>query len=222
MAAIRFYYMAESPPCRAVETVAGLVGVKLDKRPLNLSTGEHLKEDYVKLNPLHKVPFIVDGDFKMGESRAIMMYLVNKYKPNDALYPSDPVKRAKIDEFLFYEAGTLYTGQFPLFWTRFTTGGDWTPEQEKTHRDNLNYVDQRLGQSGTKFLTGDEVTIADISFVTYTLNYSEALELDMSQYKNLLAYVKAVRSAVPNYGEVNDKPFENFKNFVQSKKQAAK
>jgi hypothetical protein len=36
-----------------------------------------------------KVPLMVDGDLKMGESRAIMMYLVNKYKPHDEhLYPA--------------------------------------------------------------------------------------------------------------------------------------
>lgn len=42
------------------------------------------------------------------DSRAIMCYLVNRYDPESKLYPRDPLKRAKIDQMLYYDLGTLY------------------------------------------------------------------------------------------------------------------
>lgn len=112
--------MPESQPCRAVEMVANMVGVKLEKHYLNLSKREHLSDSYKALDPSRKVPFIIDGDLKLGESRAIMAYLVNKYKQNDEhLYPQSNLElRAKIDELLQYDVGTLWPAKSKLFWPK--------------------------------------------------------------------------------------------------------
>uniref|UniRef100_A0A6G1SNS2 Glutathione S-transferase 1, isoform D n=1 Tax=Aceria tosichella TaxID=561515 RepID=A0A6G1SNS2_9ACAR len=218
---VQFYYMPESAACRAVELVAGMVGVKLDKHHVNLMAGDHLKEDYVKLYPLHKVPFIVDGGLKMGESRAIMMYLVNKYKPNDPLYPNDADKRAAIDELLFYEIGTLYQAHLLTLIRPFIVGNAKVidPEQEKALKESLQYVDQRIGAAGTKFMFGNQLTIADISLMG-TLDYTYVTDYDLSEYKNLVAYLARVKAAIPNYSEINDKPLEDFRQWIRSKRAA--
>ena len=64
---IDFYYIPESPPCRTVELVANQINVELNKKFLNLAEGEHLKEDFLKINPQHTVPTIVDGDLMLTE-----------------------------------------------------------------------------------------------------------------------------------------------------------
>ena len=49
-----------------------------------------------------------DG-FALFESRAIATYLIQKYKPDSNLYPSDDLKaRSSIDKFLHYDLGTFY------------------------------------------------------------------------------------------------------------------
>lgn len=49
------------------------------------------------------MPVLIDGDFKLTESRAIGCYLAN-LQPNNSLYPSDPRKRAVVDQMLYVDA----------------------------------------------------------------------------------------------------------------------
>lgn len=52
---------------------------------------------FLALNPMGKVPVLVDGDFVLPESVAINAYLANK-QPTDLL-PSEPQARARIDQW---------------------------------------------------------------------------------------------------------------------------
>lgn len=85
-----FYYSPLSPPCRSVQLVAKALGLELNLKLVNMLEKEHLKPEFVKINPQHTIPTLVDNDFVIWESRAILVYLIEKYAKNDALYPKDP------------------------------------------------------------------------------------------------------------------------------------
>lgn len=76
---VDFYYLPGSSPCRSVIMAAKAVGVELNKKLLNLQAGEHLKPEFLKINPQHTIPTLVDNGFALWESRAILVYLVEKY-----------------------------------------------------------------------------------------------------------------------------------------------
>ena len=55
------------------------LGVPYEYILLDMKAGEHKQPEYLSINPMGKVPAIVDGDFKLWESGAILVYLANKY-----------------------------------------------------------------------------------------------------------------------------------------------
>lgn len=97
------YYTAGSPPARAVLFLIRYLDVDVEVKSLNLLQGEQLSEEFLKINPAHEVPTLVDGDFVLTESRAIFAYLVNSRKSGSDLYPSEPKARARVDQRLSYD-----------------------------------------------------------------------------------------------------------------------
>lgn len=81
---------------------------------INLAAKVQYNEDFLKLNPLHKVPVLIDGDYILTESRAIIAYLVNSKKVNHSLYPTDAKARGLIDSKLYFDATIIYPGNYGI------------------------------------------------------------------------------------------------------------
>lgn len=79
---VELWWHPGSPPARAVELACKYAGVEVDRKFVDLMKGEHMSPDFVAINPQHCVPTIRDGDLVIWESRAIMQYVFNQYKPN--------------------------------------------------------------------------------------------------------------------------------------------
>jgi Glutathione S-transferase, N-terminal domain len=56
---------------------------------INLYREDNLTEEYLKINPTGTIPALVDklSDVKVWDIHAIGIYLVQKFAPNDSLYP---------------------------------------------------------------------------------------------------------------------------------------
>lgn len=107
-AGLKFFHAWGSPPSRSCYMLLKALDLDVDVKLVNLAAGEQNSEEFLKLNPLHQVPVMVDDQFVLTESRAILGYLVNKFKPDSPLYPSDPQKRAIIDQRLYYDATVVF------------------------------------------------------------------------------------------------------------------
>lgn len=105
---LKLYYIDFSPPARAALLAIRNVGVDVELVHIKLTEDEHLKPEFVKLNPRHQIPVLTDGDYVLCESRAIMAYLVNKYKPGSDLYPTDAQERGLVDERMYFDATVVF------------------------------------------------------------------------------------------------------------------
>jgi glutathione S-transferase len=70
--------------------------VSYELKTMSFSSGDLRKPDYLAVNPRHKVPAIVDGDFALYESTAIVEYLDEAYSSAAKLFPGDVRQRATI------------------------------------------------------------------------------------------------------------------------------
>jgi glutathione S-transferase len=92
-------------------------------RMLSFSARDTLKPEFIALNPRHQVPVLVDGDFVLYESNAIVEYLDEAYPGRGApLFPGDVRQRALVRRLIeevdnyFYEATSQVLTQ--AFWKK--------------------------------------------------------------------------------------------------------
>ena len=83
--------------------------LEVDIKHVDFRKKDNKTEEYSKLNPLQQVPVFVDEDgFVLTESRAISTFLVNSRSSESLLYPKDPMKRALVDQRLYYDATVVF------------------------------------------------------------------------------------------------------------------
>jgi len=102
-AGLRVYYDLMSQPSRAVYLFLKANKIPFTSKPVALRKGEHLGEEFGKVNPFHLVPVIEDNGFKLSESVAILRYLSDKYQVKDHWYPRDLQQRAIVDRFMAWQ-----------------------------------------------------------------------------------------------------------------------
>jgi glutathione S-transferase len=94
---IVLYYGSGSPFAWRVQLALEHKALAYERKVLSFSAGDTRKPEFVKLNPRHEVPTIVDGDFVLYESDAIAEYLEEAYPGRGApLFPGDLRTRATV------------------------------------------------------------------------------------------------------------------------------
>lgn len=98
---MKLYHFPVSPNCRKVEMVIHHLHIACEKQLVDPSQGHNRTPEYLQLNPNGKVPTLVDGDFVLWESPAIMQYLASKV-PEQNLWPKSDRVRADIARWQFW------------------------------------------------------------------------------------------------------------------------
>ncbi|MEG3889632.1 MULTISPECIES: glutathione S-transferase family protein [unclassified Microcoleus] len=88
--------------------------------------GDHLQSEFVAMNPFHRIPVLVDDDFTVVESLAILDYLEAKY-PEPAMLPKDPQDLAVVKMVELVTVNELAPALYPLSSEKMGWG---TPEPQ--------------------------------------------------------------------------------------------
>ena len=94
---MQLYANPVSSPCRMLVSVFEKYNIPYEYKNVDLMKGEQKAPEVTKLNPNGKVPILVDGDFILFESWAIARYALDKFAPDNTIYPKDIQKRALVD-----------------------------------------------------------------------------------------------------------------------------
>ncbi len=91
------YYGSGSPYAWRAQLALEHKALPYELKVLSFSAGDTRKPEFIALNPRHRVPVLVDGDFVLYESNAIVEYLDEAYPATGApLFPGDARTRALI------------------------------------------------------------------------------------------------------------------------------
>ncbi|KAH8306487.1 hypothetical protein KR018_012675, partial [Drosophila ironensis] len=207
-----FYYMPGSGGCRTVLMVAKALGLELNKKLVNTLEGEQLKPEFVKLNPQHTIPTLVDNGFSIWESRAIAVYLVEKYAKDDSLFPKDPKQQAVVNQRLYFDMG--FNDAFSkYYYPLFRTGQLGSDEDLKKIETTFGFLNTFL--EGQTYVAGDHLTVADIALVA-TVSTFEVIEFAISKYPNVEKWYQNAKKVTPGWDE-NWEGLQQMKAFFESK-----
>lgn len=165
-------------------------GLGYTTHPVHLvrNGGEQHKPEYAALNPQEQVPTLVDGDFVLSQSLAIMEYLDEKH-PSPPLLPSDinqrayvrqialvmvadvhPINNLKTLQYLSNDLG-LSQSQKSAWYAKWVTQGFAATEKllERSHYRTGNFV------------CGDQPTIADFCLIPQVYNAAR-YEISLDDY----------------------------------------
>jgi glutathione S-transferase len=148
------------------------LGIPYEFILLDLQAGEHRQPEYLAINPIGKVPAIVDGDFQLWESGAILFYLAQKY----GNLPSSLEEQAKINQWIIFGNATLGPGIFV------------EASREREMPKLMTPLNQILAKQ--PFLLGDEFSVVDVAVGSILSYIPIMLKLDLSEYPAVVDYMK--------------------------------
>lgn len=138
---------------------------------LDMQAGGHRQPEFLEINPMGKVPAIVDGDFQLWESGAILLYLAQKYGGSMSLET-----QAKINQWINFANATLGPGIFV------------EASREREMPKLMTPLNQILEKQ--QFLLGDEFNVADVAVGAILCYIPLMLQLDLSEYPAVVGYMK--------------------------------
>ncbi|MEM1403396.1 MAG: glutathione S-transferase family protein [Pseudomonadota bacterium] len=155
--------------------------------------------DYEALNPMGRIPTLVDGDLVLGDSKVICRHLENTH-PEPPLYPLDKSDRARAEWFEELAGDRLAEYTAGIFFQRFMKPMAFKQEPDEelitkltTKRlpPLLDFLEPLMPAEG--FLFG-EFMMADLSIASPFFNASYAgYDVDVEQYPRLSAMIERVK-----------------------------
>jgi glutathione S-transferase len=123
---MKLYHTPISPNSRRVWVALLEKNLDFELVEIHLD-GDHLEPEFVAMNPFHRIPVLVDGDFTVVESLAILDYLETKY-PAPAMLPKDAQDLAVVRMVELVTVNELIPAMYPLSSEKMGWG---TPEPQE-------------------------------------------------------------------------------------------
>ena len=175
-------FSANTPNGKKISIMLEEIGYKYKLIPIDINNGEQFKENFKKISPFSKIPVIIDhqNNQTIFESGAILIYLAEQ---SGKFYNKE--NRLEINQWLMAQMGYVgpMLGQHHQF-------HHYNPGKSKFGEDRYFKISKRIYQelndrlSISKFLAGEEYTIADIGTFPWLARH-EWHDIGLSSFKSL-------------------------------------
>ena len=149
-----------------------------------------LAKDYLALNPLGTIPYLIDGDTRMTESSGICHYLGTRYGPTPLIVTLDEADYGAFLNWMYFSDATL---TFPQ--TLVLRYAQIEPEERRNPQVASDYTKWFFGRlraveaaaAKAESLCAGRFTAADI-VIGYALRLAESIGLAKDFTPNVAAY----------------------------------
>lgn len=192
---IELYDYPKCPFCRKVRITLLEKGIKYRNNFVDLRKKEQKRPDFLKLNPLGKVPVLVHNSRAIYESTVINEFLEEFY-PEPALLPVDMYDKASARILVEYSERSFHTNVFNIY--KELNFKEKSKRNQDRIRFNRNLVSKHLSYlnnilEGKDYLVG-KFSLADISFMPRVLIFeSLGIEIETKNH-NLLRWIDNLKS----------------------------
>ena len=176
------------------------IGAPYDFVPVDLGKGEARTPDFLRINPHGKVPVLVDGDFSLPESDAILWYLGEKYADAKLLPRFDGSvgalqARAQILRFCDLASTAFYPAYSD--WWNASNNSDPAKRDPAVAETALGKVQRALGVLEKTLAAGEYLvgafSLADVSGVSILFSLKRRLPSDpLAAHERVRAWYERV------------------------------
>ena len=182
-------FSANTPNGKKISIMLEEIGYEFKVTKVDIGKDEQFKPDFKKISPFSKIPVIIDhkNNKTIFESGAILIYLG---EISGKFYNKDD--RTNVNQWLMAQMGYIgpMLGQHHQF-HHYNPGKSEFGEERyfKISKRIYSEVDEVL--SKTKFLAGDEYTIADIATFPWFARH-EWHDIGIQNFKNLSRWYEEI------------------------------
>jgi glutathione S-transferase len=138
-------------------------GLEYDIELVKIREGQHLTEEYLRINPWGKIPALRIDDEVLTEAQAILSY-IGDTSANNLLPRNDALARARAHEWMNFLTATVHIAFRPLFKPQYLLGDESLyPKLREVGIPNLKNtlleVDRRL--ENRDWALGDSYSVVD-------------------------------------------------------------
>ena len=168
------------------------LGIEFERVSLDLAKGEAESSEFAGISRFQRIPVLeLEDGTHLIESGAIMLYLAE----GSALLPADPVKRADVVSWLFFEQADLVK---PLALPRFFHLRGMAEQMSEKIRETMEAGYVALGRLETHisqrtWLCDEEYSLADLAVYPYVALAPEG-GYKMDRFPGIQAWLKRIET----------------------------
>jgi len=194
--AIRLFDYELSGNCYKVRLLLHWLGLTYTRIPVDFHPGrEHRSAAFIdQVNPRGQLPVLEDGDLRLPDAQAILVYLASRYDPQRRWYPDHPATRGRIGLWLATAEDITRTVSAARLHLGFAYPADLAACQ-RAGRAVLRLLDDQLAENrhaGQAWLAASHPTVADIACFPYAALAAEA-GIDLLEFPALQAWITDLR-----------------------------
>jgi len=184
-------YTWKTPNGYKVPIMLEELGLEYELVPVDISKEAQKTPEFLKMNPNHKIPVLVDGDLTIFESGAILIYLVEK---SGKFQPKDLEQKYQVLEWLMFQMASVgpMFGQANHFVKHAPEKIDYAINRYRDETKRImGVLETRLSQ--VPYL-GGEYGIADIATWPWVRTAQTTGNTDITQFPNVKKWFDTIES----------------------------